>query len=113
MIDEPLHIPTVQLLHIERCKQIGFTLVGWVEGEAVIKAADKFFRVMPDGKIQLNIKQKQDKSLQLTPEYSGMYGTGYTTVKQSQQFSDIKKYKKRKVMQKIVRASNTDLLVSS
>ena len=113
MINEPLHIPEVQFNRIEICKKLGFTLAGWVEGEAVIKALDKYFRVMPDGKIELNVKQQQDKSLQLTDEYSGMWGLGYKVDKQTTQALSLKASRKRKAIQRIVRAQNTDLLVSS
>ena len=104
MINEPLHIPEVQFKRIEICKKLGFTLAGWVEGEAVIKAANKYFRVMPDGKIELNVKQQQDKSLQLTDEYSGMRGMGYKIEKQSKEFKGRKCYNKEKLKKKIIRA---------
>lgn len=104
MIDEPLHIPKAQLRCIEICKRKGLIVVGWVEGEAVIKVVEKYFRVMPDGKIQLNVKQQQDKSLQLTDDYSGMWGMGYKIEKQSQEFKGRKNYNKEKIKKKIVRA---------
>ena len=59
---------------------------------------------MPDGEIQLNTKQQQDKSLQLTDEYSGMWGVGYKIENQSKALTHRKNYNKEKMKKRIIRA---------
>jgi len=99
MISPPV-IPPEQKNNIDKLRERGFELLGWVEvSEAVLKYNDEIFvRVLPTGEIIKNVKQEQDKSVVLTnPEYWGFSGSPYEKTEHTQH----KAYLRRKAILKL------------